>query len=125
MFAGLAIAIVAIAGVSVFYMRHDFLVPKASTRVSQSESAPPVDPPPTGLQDRDGQFVLLLTSQGLQMPGGREGAISDAHRVCSRLSRGESEQQIIQDIFQGSPGMSIATATSFADIAIGAYCPQG
>lgn len=38
---------------------------------------------------------------------------------------GESEQQIIQDMLAGSPGMSLDTAAGFADTAISVYCPGG
>ena len=125
MLAGLAVAVAAIAGVSVFYWKHEHVVPRETAPVTQAESAPPVDAPPTKSQDKDGRFLFMLTTQGLQVSGAREVAISDAHRVCSRLERGESEQQIVQDIFAGSHGMSTDTATSFADAAISVYCPQG
>lgn len=45
--------------------------------------------------------------------------------VCARYGGGESEQQIIQDILAGSPGMSLDTASTFADTAISVYCPDG
>jgi hypothetical protein len=38
---------------------------------------------------------------------------------------GESKDQIIQDVLQGSPGMSVDTATDFASTAIDVYCPDG
>ena len=38
---------------------------------------------------------------------------------------GESKEQVVQDILQGSPGMSVDTATDFADTAIDVYCPDG
>lgn len=126
MLAGLVVAVVAVVGVSVFYWKHDLVVPRSTAPVTQAESAPPVDAPPTKVLDNtDGRFLFLLSSQGLHVSGARELAISDAHRVCSRLARGETEQQIVQDIFAGSPGMSTDTATSFADAAMSVYCPQG
>ncbi|EUA68542.1 hypothetical protein I553_1730, partial [Mycobacterium xenopi 4042] len=79
--------------------------------------------PSTGTLDRDGRFLFLLTAQGLQLSAARDVAINDAHRVCSRLERGETEQQIVQDIVDGSPGMSMDTAAAFADTAISVYCP--
>ena len=37
----------------------------------------------------------------------------------------ESKDDIIQNILQGSPGMSVDTATDFAKTAIDVYCPDG
>jgi len=53
-----------------------------------------------------------------------DAAIKDARRICTRYAGGESEQQIIQDILQGSPGMTLNTASGFADTAISVYCPE-
>jgi hypothetical protein len=45
--------------------------------------------------------------------------------VCTRYASGETEQEIIQDMLAGSPGMSLNTASGFADTAISVYCPDG
>jgi hypothetical protein len=44
---------------------------------------------------------------------------------CGRLVGGESNDQVFQDILQGSPGMSVDTATDVAETAIDVYCPDG
>jgi Protein of unknown function (DUF732) len=41
------------------------------------------------------------------------------------FSGGESKDEIIQNILRGSPGMSVGTATDFAETAIDGYCPDG
>jgi Protein of unknown function (DUF732) len=117
----LGVAIGAISGVSVFYWKHDHVGPGESTRASQAASAPPAVAP---AMDKDGRFLWQLATQGLQLSQARDDAINDARRICSRLERGESEQQIVGDIVGGSPGMSIDTATNFAETAIDVYCPQ-
>lgn len=43
----------------------------------------------------------------------------------TRYAGDESQQEIIQDILQGSPGMSLDTASTFADTAISVFCPDG
>ncbi|MGH3971023.1 MAG: DUF732 domain-containing protein, partial [Mycobacterium sp.] len=91
--------------------------PSESAPVSHSGATPP------SRLDRDGRFLWLLDAQGLQLSRGNDAAIDDARRICSRLERGESEEQIVQDIVEGSPDMSADTATAFADIAIDVYCP--
>jgi Protein of unknown function (DUF732) len=121
-FAALGVAIGAISGVSVFYWKHDHVGPGQSTPVSQAASGPPAVTP--SAMDKDGRFLWQLATQGLELERARDVAINDARRVCSRLERGESEQQIVQDIVRGS-GMSMDTATSFAETAIDVYCPEG
>ncbi|MGB8205999.1 MAG: DUF732 domain-containing protein [Mycobacterium sp.] len=81
--------------------------------------------PPSAPKDRDGQFLWRIAVQGLQMRRSNDAAINDARRVCTRYAGGESEQQIIQDMLAGSPGMSLNTASTFADTAISVYCPDG
>ncbi|MGB7109866.1 MAG: DUF732 domain-containing protein [Mycobacterium sp.] len=61
-----------------------------------------------------------LTATPLQRSN--NAAVSDARHVCGRFLGGESKDQIIEDILQGSPGMSVDTATDFADTAIDLYC---
>jgi Protein of unknown function (DUF732) len=38
---------------------------------------------------------------------------------------GESKDQVFQDILRGAQGMSVDTATDFAETAIDVYCPDG
>lgn len=118
--AALAVAVGAIAAVSVFYWQHARAVPRHSGSELQGASAPSASP-----ENKDAQFLILLNAQGLEPSGARDATIHDAHRVCSRLARGESEQQIVDDIVEGSRDMSADTATTFADTAIAVYCQQG
>ncbi|BBU24701.1 DUF732 domain-containing protein [Mycobacterium xenopi] len=122
MVVGVLVAVIAVAGVLVFSWKHQRFVPQDGAPDPQTRSAPSAGPS-TGTLDRDGRFLFLLTAQGLQLSAARDVAINDAHRVCSRLERGETEQQIVQDIVDGSPGMSMDTAAAFADTAISVYCP--
>jgi hypothetical protein len=117
--AALVVAVVAIAAVTVFYWEHDRVVPRHPRSGSQAASAPSAKP-----ENKDAQFLFLLTAQGLQPSGASEATINDAHRVCSRLERGESEQQIVEDIVQGSRDMSSDAASTFADTAIAVYWQQ-
>lgn len=110
-------AVIAIAGVLVFYSRHG--------DVPHSESTPaarPTSSSPSAL-DKDGRFLWLLEARGLELSQTNDDAINDARQVCSRLERGESEEQIVQDIVEGSPELSVDDATAFAEISIGVYCP--
>jgi Protein of unknown function (DUF732) len=124
MLAALVFTVAAIAAVFVLGRNPNFLRPRATTTVSQAASAASADPPPDPT-DRNGQFLWRLSSEGLQLSRSNDAAINDARRVCARFAGGEGEQQIVQDIRSGSPGMSLNTASTFADTAISVYCPDG
>jgi hypothetical protein len=123
--AGLVFAIGAITAVFVLgRTKHDPFQSKESSPAAQTSSAVAADPPPGNL-DKDNQFLWRLSVQGLQLERSNDAAVSDARHVCGRFLGGESKDQIIQNILQGSPGMSIDTATDFAGTAIDVYCPDG
>jgi Protein of unknown function (DUF732) len=124
MLAALVFAVAAIGAVFVLGRNPDFFRPRATPTVSHAASASPADPPPDPM-DRNGQFLWRLSTEGLQLRRSSDAAINDARRVCARFVGGESEQEIIQDMLQGSPGMSLNTASGFADTAISVYCPDG
>ena len=90
------------------------------SRASAEQTASAVDGP--GKED---QFLRRLAVQNLRLDRSDAAAVEDAHFVCGRFVGGESKDQIVQDILQGSPGMSVDTATDFADTAIDVYCPDG
>ena len=122
--AALVFAVAAITAVFVLGRHPDLLRPRATTTVSQAGEAAPSDQPRDPL-DRNGQFLWRLSTEGLQMQRSNDAAINDARRICTRYAGGESEQEVIQDMLQGTPGMSLNTASSFADTAISVYCPNG
>ncbi|ORV09209.1 hypothetical protein AWB95_18075 [Mycobacterium celatum] len=74
--------------------------------------------------DKDGRFLWLLSSEGIELSRSTDVAVNDAHRVCSRLERGESEEQVVADIVEGSPDLTPDTAADFADIAREVFCPE-
>ena len=124
MLAAVVFVVGAIAAVVVFDRDPGLFRSRGSTRVSPAASASQADPPPDHM-DRNGQFLWRLSAQGLQLRRTNDAAINDARRVCTRYASRESEQQIIQDMLAGSPGMSLNTASGFADTAISVYCPDG
>jgi Protein of unknown function (DUF732) len=122
--AALVFAVAAMTAVFVLGRHPDLLRPRAATTTSQAESAVPSDPSADPM-DRNREFLGRLSSEGLQMQRSNDAAVTDARRICTRYAGGESEPEIIQDMLQGSPGMSLTTASSFADTAISVYCPDG
>lgn len=124
MLATLVFGVAAITAVFVLTRNPDLLRPRAHTTVSQEAIGAPGDPPPENT-DRNGMFLWRLGTQGLQLRRSNDAAINDARRVCTRFAGGESEQEIVQDMLQGTPGMSPNTASGFAATAISVYCPGG
>lgn len=107
----------ALAAVIVFgRMKHD----PAHAADSATSPTPAADSP-----GKEAQFLRRLEVQNLQLDRSDAAAVKDAHYVCGRYLGGEGKDQIVQDILQGSPGMSVDTATDFADTAIDVYCPDG
>ena len=115
MVAALVFVVAAIAAVVVYDRKPELFRSQETTSASQHGSGSAADPPPDHM-DRDGQFLWRLS---------KDAAINDARRTCARYAGSESEQQIIQDMLQGPPGMSLDTASGFADTAISVYCPGG
>jgi hypothetical protein len=91
-------------------MKQDASPSRASASAAQTSSVSAVD----GLGKED-QFLRRLEVQNLQLDRSDVAAVKDAHDVCARFLSGESKDQVVQDILQGSPGMSVDTATDFAD----------
>jgi hypothetical protein len=100
-------------------MKQDASPSKASAADGQTSSVSAVDGP-----GKESQFLRRLEVQNLQLDRSDAAAVNDAHYVCGRFLSGESKDQVVQDILQGSPGMSVDTATDFADTAIDVYCPD-
>jgi uncharacterized protein DUF732 len=101
-------------------MKLDASPSKGSAADGQTSSVSVVDGP-----GKESQFLRRLEVQNLQLNRSDAAAVNDAHYVCGRFLSGESKDQVVQDILQGSPGMSVDTATDFADTAIDVYCPDG
>ncbi len=116
----LVIGLIIVAAVSVSYWKRDHPAPKGST--SSSQDVPAATSP--GTMDKDGRFLWLLSSEGIELSRSTDVAVNDAHRVCSRLERGESEEQVVADIVEGSPDLTPDTAADFADIAREVFCPE-
>jgi hypothetical protein len=85
--AGLLFTVGAVTAVFVLgHVKHE---PFRSTEVSHGSSASAIDPP-SDHTDKDGQFLWRLATEGLQLDRSK-------------------------DMLQGSPGMSLNTASGFAD----------
>lgn len=117
MLVAVVIALIVVAAVSVSYWKRDHPAPKGSMSGSQAANSP-------AKMDKDGRFLWLLSEEGIELTRPADVAVNDARSVCERLEGGESEEQVIADIVDGSPDMTGDTAADFADIAREVFCPE-
>jgi hypothetical protein len=71
----------------------------------------------------DGAFIASLNGAGItyNSPGQ---AIASAKAVCGLMARGETGLQVVSDVKDQNPGMSMDAAAKFAALASNAYCPE-
>ncbi|MDI3312962.1 MAG: DUF732 domain-containing protein [Mycobacterium sp.] len=74
--------------------------------------------------DLDQEFLSLLSSNGITSTN-LAATVNAAHTLCTRLSLGEPEPQIVRDWLAGSTDMTLAQAQFAVDTAINIYCPRG
>lgn len=82
--------------------------------------APPAFGEPEG---DDGAFLAALRNAGFtyNSPGQ---VIASARAVCGFMSKGETGLQVVHDVKDQNPGMTMDAAARFAAIASSSYCPQ-
>lgn len=71
----------------------------------------------------DGAFLANLNSSGITYSSPGQ-VIASAKAVCGLLGRGETGLQVVSDIKEQNPGMTMDAAAKFAALASSAYCPH-
>jgi hypothetical protein len=71
----------------------------------------------------DAAFLAALRNAGLTYSSPSQ-AIASAKAVCGLMGRGETGLQVVNDIKNENPGMSLDAAAQFAAIASNTYCPE-
>jgi Protein of unknown function (DUF732) len=71
----------------------------------------------------DEAFVATLNGVGItyNSPGQ---AVASAKAVCGLMARGETGLQVVTDVKDQNPGMSMDAAAKFTALASNAYCPE-
>lgn len=71
----------------------------------------------------DAAFLANLSNAGItySSPGD---VITSAKAVCGLMGRGETGLQVVSDIKDQNPGMTMDAAAKFAALASSAYCPH-
>jgi hypothetical protein len=74
-------------------------------------------------QGDDGAFLAALDGAGITYNSPAQ-AIASAKAVCGLMARGETGLQVVSDVKDQNPGMSMDGAAKFAALASNAYCPE-
>lgn len=71
----------------------------------------------------DSAFLANLSNSGITYSSPSQ-AIASAKAVCGLMGRGETGLQVVSDIKDQNPGMTMDGAAKFAALASSAYCPH-
>lgn len=71
----------------------------------------------------DAAFLAALRNAGLTFNNPAR-AITSAHAVCGFMSNGETGLQVVTDIKNQNPALTLDGAALFATIACSTYCPE-
>ncbi|HEX5254270.1 MAG TPA: DUF732 domain-containing protein [Mycobacterium sp.] len=71
----------------------------------------------------DAAFLANLSNSGIIYSSSSQ-AITSAKAVCGLMGRGETGLQVVSDIKDQNPGMTMDGAAKFAALASSAYCPH-
>jgi uncharacterized protein DUF732 len=71
----------------------------------------------------DALFLARLGDAGITYSSPSQ-VIASAKAVCAMMGRGETGLQVVSDIKDQNPGMTLDGAAKFAALASDAYCPH-
>lgn len=71
----------------------------------------------------DAAFLASLGNSGITYSSPGQ-VIASAKAVCGLMGRGETGLQVVSDIKEQNPGMTLDAAATFAALASNAYCPH-
>ncbi|GAB1816448.1 DUF732 domain-containing protein [Mycobacterium sp. MUNTM1] len=71
----------------------------------------------------DAAFLATLSNSGITYSSPGQ-VIASAKAVCGLMGRGETGLQVVSDIKDQNPGMTLDAAATFAALASSAYCPH-
>lgn len=71
----------------------------------------------------DAAFLANLGNSGITYSTPSQ-VIASAKAVCGLMGKGETGLQVVSDVKDQNPGMTMDAAAKFAALASSAYCPQ-
>jgi Protein of unknown function (DUF732) len=85
--------------------------------------APSAHGDPGGPEGQDANFITALANAGITVPDPSK-AIVSAQAVCGLMRNGESGLQVLTDVKNQNPGLTLDAAAMFTAIASNTYCPE-
>lgn len=74
--------------------------------------------------DTDAAFLASLQSAGITYSGPPDQVIGIGKSVCTLMGEGKSGQDVLTELQNRNPGLSIEHGSQFIGIAAHSYCPQ-
>lgn len=71
----------------------------------------------------DAAFLASLGNSGITYSSPAQ-VIASAKALCGLMGRGETGLQVVTDVKDQNPGMTLDAAATFAALASSAYCPH-
>ena len=71
----------------------------------------------------DAAFLAALRNAGITVPNPAQ-AITSAQAVCGLMRNGETGLQVLTDVHNQNPGLTLDGAALFTAIASNTYCPE-
>lgn len=71
----------------------------------------------------DAAFLAALNKAGITVPSPAQ-AITSAQAVCGLMRNGETGLQVLTDVRNQNPGLTLDGAALFTAIASNTYCPE-
>jgi hypothetical protein len=71
----------------------------------------------------DAAFLAALANAGITVPNPSQ-AITSAQAVCGLMRNGETGLQVLTDVKNQNPGLTLDGAALFTAIASNTYCPE-
>ncbi len=98
-------------------------VPESDITAAAGETAQGEVPPAPAGPAADTVFFQQLGLQGIVITDPAE-AIASAHTVCTELSQGHTDADLVSEALKANTPLTIASAEGFIGSAVAAYCPQ-
>ncbi len=104
-------------------MIHARLLPAVVGAVALLSLAPAVHGDPGDPGGSDAAFLAALKNAGIAVPDPAR-AITSAQAVCGLMRNGETGLQVLTDVKNQNPALTLDGAALFTAIASNTYCPE-
>jgi hypothetical protein len=123
--AAMLIGLAAAAGTSLYYTQQH-QPPNPTTHPAPTMAPPPKPAPPPAPkpENKDELFVRVIKAGGITPLAPADVLGAQARSTCTRLEGGESREQAVAEILDGTPAFNEQKAINWVDASIGVFCPD-